>query len=95
MAKVLDCNIENSGEVCKSLKILCAKKFSGVFSVIGNLLLEKIPKAGIARTINISERWLQDYVNKKYDDFIHHYNANITKILSPLLCVGLPITQIC
>ena len=30
-------------------------------------LLEKIPKAGIARAVNVSERWLQDYVNEKYD----------------------------
>jgi IS1 family transposase len=31
------------------------------------LLLERISLAGIARVLNISERWLQDYVNKKYD----------------------------
>ena len=30
-------------------------------------MLEKIPKAGIARAVNVSERWLQDYVNEKYD----------------------------
>ncbi len=36
--------------------------------LIDNLLLEKIPLAGIARALNISERWLQNYVNKKYEE---------------------------
>ena len=31
------------------------------------LLLEKIPSAGIARAVEVSERQLQDYVNEKYD----------------------------
>mgnify|MGYP001826197274 CR=1 FL=1 len=31
------------------------------------LLLEKIPLAGISRVTNVSEKWLQDYVNIKYD----------------------------
>ena len=35
--------------------------------LINKLLLEKIPLAGIARVIDISERCLQNYVNKKYD----------------------------
>ena len=35
--------------------------------IIDRLLLEKIPLAGIARAIGVSESWLQDYVNKKYD----------------------------
>jgi len=34
--------------------------------IIDNLLFEKIPLAGIARAMNVSERWLQDCVNKKY-----------------------------
>lgn len=34
---------------------------------IEKLLLEKIPRAGIARVIRVSEPWLQDYVNKKYE----------------------------
>ena len=31
------------------------------------LLLEKIPLAGIVRAAEVSERWLQDYVNDKYE----------------------------
>lgn len=31
------------------------------------LLLEKIPLSGIARVVGVSERWLQNYVNQKYD----------------------------
>lgn len=32
------------------------------------LLLEKIPLAGIVRVTGVSKRWLQYYVNKKYDE---------------------------
>lgn len=35
--------------------------------LIDKLLLEKIPLAGIARVTNVSEYWLQNYVNKKYE----------------------------
>ncbi|MEO5377653.1 MAG: IS1 family transposase [Magnetococcus sp. DMHC-6] len=34
--------------------------------LIEDLLLEKIPLAGIARVTKVSERWLQYYVNEKY-----------------------------
>ncbi|MBE7385874.1 MAG: IS1 family transposase [Leptolyngbya sp. SIO1E4] len=34
--------------------------------LIDNLLLEKIPLAGIARVAEVSEVWLQQYVNAKY-----------------------------
>lgn len=36
--------------------------------LIGKLLLEKIPLAGIVRVTGVSERWLQNYVNKKYEN---------------------------
>jgi len=36
------------------------------WSLIDRLLLEKIPLAGIARAVQISEQWLQNYVNQKY-----------------------------
>lgn len=35
-------------------------------SLIDKLLLEKIPLAGIARVVGVSEPWLQSYVNQKY-----------------------------
>ncbi len=35
--------------------------------LIGKLLLEKIPLADIARVVEVSEPWLQDCVNKKYE----------------------------
>jgi transposase-like protein len=35
--------------------------------MINNLLLEKISLAGIARATGVSEKWLQNYVNSKYD----------------------------
>ncbi|MEO1149188.1 MAG: IS1 family transposase [Cyanobacteria bacterium J06638_22] len=35
--------------------------------LIDKLLLEKIPLAGIARVAEVSEVWLQQYVNAKYD----------------------------
>lgn len=36
--------------------------------LVDRLLLEKISLAGIARVTNVSEKWLQDYVNAKYDN---------------------------
>lgn len=35
--------------------------------LIDKLLLEKIPLAGIARVAEVSEPWLQHYVNQKYE----------------------------
>lgn len=35
--------------------------------LIDRLLLEKIPLAGISRALEISEPWLQNYVNQKYE----------------------------
>jgi insertion element IS1 protein InsB len=34
--------------------------------LLDKLLLEKMPLAGIARVCDVSETWLQDYVNRKY-----------------------------
>ena len=34
--------------------------------LIDRLLLEKISLAGIARAVQVSEQWLQTYVNEKY-----------------------------
>jgi insertion element IS1 protein InsB len=34
--------------------------------LVDKLLLEKIPLAGIARVCDVSEVWLQGYVNRKY-----------------------------
>lgn len=36
--------------------------------LIDKLLLERIPLAGIARVVGVSERWLQGYVNRKYQE---------------------------
>ena len=35
--------------------------------LIDKLLLEKIPLAGIARVMDVSEKWLQLYINDKYE----------------------------
>jgi len=35
--------------------------------LIDKLLLEKLPLAGIARVVGVSEPWLQSYVNAKYE----------------------------
>ncbi len=34
-------------------------------SLVDRLLLENIPLAGVARAVQISEQWLQNYVNQK------------------------------
>ena len=36
--------------------------------LLERLLLEKIPLAGIARVLKVSEPWLQNYVNQKYEN---------------------------
>ena len=36
--------------------------------LIDRLLLERISLAGIARVTGVSERWLQSYVNQKYEN---------------------------
>jgi IS1 family transposase/transposase-like protein len=36
--------------------------------IIGNLLPEKISLAGAARVAGVSEKWLREYVNKKFDE---------------------------
>ena len=36
-------------------------------NLIDKLLWEKIPLAGIARVTDVSEPWLQNYVNAKYE----------------------------
>ncbi len=35
--------------------------------LIDRLLYEKIPSAGICRVTGVSEPWLRNYVNKKYE----------------------------
>jgi len=35
--------------------------------LINKLLLERVPLAGIARVVGVSERWLQNYVNNLYE----------------------------
>jgi len=36
-------------------------------TLIDKLLLEKLPLAGIVRVTGVSETWLQNYVNEKYE----------------------------
>ena len=44
-------------------------------NLIDKLLLEKLPLAGIARVADVSEPWLQDYINKKYAAHTHQVKA--------------------
>jgi len=46
---------------------------------IDKLLLEKIPLAGIARAMEVSETWLQAYVNKKYEEVDKHVRVKAKK----------------
>ena len=48
-------------------------------ALIDNLLLEKIPLAGIARVTDVSEVWLQDYVNEKYASVPREVNVRANK----------------
>jgi insertion element IS1 protein InsB len=48
-------------------------------ALIDKLLLEKIPLAGIARVCDVSETWLQDYVNRKYEAIPRQVNVSAKK----------------
>jgi insertion element IS1 protein InsB len=47
--------------------------------LVDKLLLEKIPLAGIARVCDISEVWLQNYVNQKYEAVSQQVNVTAKK----------------
>ena len=44
--------------------------------LVERLLLDKIPLAGIARAAQVSKKWLQDYVNKKYTQTSRQVNIS-------------------
>ena len=48
-------------------------------TLIDRLLLEKLPLAGIARVTQVSERWLQNYVNAKYEAIPQKLKAVVKK----------------
>ena len=47
--------------------------------LVDKLLLEKIPLAGIARVCDVSESWLQAYVNRKYEAVPRQVNVSSKK----------------
>jgi insertion element IS1 protein InsB len=47
--------------------------------MIDRLLLEKIPLAGIARAVQVSETWLQSYVNEKYQRVEKQVKVHVKK----------------
>ena len=47
--------------------------------LIDKLLLERIPLAGIARVVGVSERWLPGYVNRKYQEVPRHIDVKKTE----------------
>ena len=47
--------------------------------LIDKLLLEKLPLAGIARVSGVSERWLQTYVNPKYEAVAQQVSSRTQK----------------
>jgi transposase-like protein len=48
-------------------------------AMIDRLLLEKIPLAGIARAVQVSETWLQSYVNEKYQRVEKQVKVHVKK----------------
>jgi phage repressor protein C with HTH and peptisase S24 domain len=58
-------NAMNAGDSLSSIR---RKKVidSATRELIDRLLLERISLAGIARATQVSEQWLQTYVNEKY-----------------------------
>ncbi|WP_240518829.1 hypothetical protein [Leptolyngbya sp. BC1307] len=53
-------------------------------SLIDKLLLEKIPMAGIASVVDVSEPWLQGYVNEKYASVPRQVNVRPNKSRLPI-----------
>ena len=51
------------------------KILQSIKDLINALLLERIPLAGIARVLKISERWLQYYVNQMYSEIPKNLNV--------------------
>lgn len=49
-------------------------------TLIDELLLEKIPLAGIARVVGVSEPWLQSYVNVKYEAVPQQVEVSVKKL---------------
>jgi len=52
--------------------------------LIDRLMLERISLAGIARAIGVSERWLQNYVNEKYDSVPFELSVMVKATISGL-----------
>ena len=53
---------------CDARTVLIWKSPYDNYELLERLLLEKIPLAGIARVLKVSERWLQSFVNDKYEN---------------------------
>jgi len=47
--------------------------------LVDKLLLERLPLMGIVRTTGVSKRWLQYYVNKKYQAVPQYVNSHLKK----------------
>jgi len=50
------------------------------WDMVDKLLLEKIPIAGISRVTGISELWLQEYINCKYEEIPQQINIKKNEI---------------
>lgn len=48
--------------------------------LIDRLLLERVSLAGIARVTGVSERWLQTYVNEKYEHTPRHVEVKKSRL---------------
>ncbi len=49
------------------------------WKLVDKLLLEKLPIAGISRVTGVSKSWLQQYINKKYQDVPKEITENKKK----------------
>jgi len=54
--------------------------------LIDKLLLERIPLAGIARVVGVSERWLQNYVNRKYQEIPRRIDIKKPRVKLTVQC---------
>ena len=56
-----------NGRLGSRARTLSAWLKEQAWDIVDKLILEKIPIAGISRVTEISEPWLQQYINQKYE----------------------------
>ena len=68
---------ETGAKLPETEEIEVLERIQSMQSLLERLLLEKISLTGIARVLKVSERWLQSYVNQKYQDILQEAQVQL------------------